>query len=48
MQTPHCSEWKEKLPQRKNSGHLDVTLSALNDGKASDVPHSGFYGYNLR
>ena len=39
---------KEKLPQRENSGHFDVMLSALNDGKASDVPLSGFYGYNLR
>lgn len=39
---------REKLPQRENSGHFDVMFSILKDGKASDVPHTGFYGYNLR
>lgn len=41
-QTPGCSEWKEKLPRRKNSGHFDVTRS-INDGKDGDVPHPGSY-----
>lgn len=45
---PRRSEWKEKLPQREYSGHFDVMLSVLKDRKASDVPHTGFYGYNLR
>lgn len=48
MQTPRWTDWKEKLPQRENSGHFDVMHSSLNDGKDSDVPHTGYYGYNLR
>lgn len=43
----HC-EPKEKLPWRENIGHFDVTRYVLEDGKAGDLPHTGYYGYNLR
>lgn len=41
-------ERKETLPGRENTGHFDVTCYVLEDGKASDLPHAGYYGYNLR
>lgn len=46
-EAPRC-EWKEKLPWRENTGHFDVTHCVLEDGKASDLAHTGYYGYNLR
>lgn len=39
---------KKKLPWRENTGHFDVTRYVLEDGKASDLPHAGYYGYGLR
>lgn len=43
---PHAAlNEREKTPSEGNSGHFDVMRSILNDGKASDVPHTDCYGY---
>lgn len=46
---PHRPEWKGKKHfTGENSGHFDVMRSISKDGKASNAPHRGCYGDDLR